>query len=367
MVIFLLTSRATHAQDDAFYVRKDLHLDWVYYDEDEEVMLPFLETSGDQPRAIHLHLKPGYGKNAFLKIKIPSNTSLFIDNRLIDYLPDDTLAYFSADSLAKRFGNEEFVITLFNKNGFQKPVEALIGFKRKITDELVEVNPVRARKIDQKIDYIKIIVLTIFIIFVMIYTLAQAELFDFYDIRWLFTFRYTDTIIMKYRNFTKQQLVVVIFYSSLLSGLFLVFLHYHPSSLTGGLMFNINLLLEWLMITGIIVGLIFLKFVLVWAMSWLFKITDRVNIYMIEFLRSGIIFFSVIFIIVSFTLINYPGSLTNLMEKIIYFAIAFYFLRFLLLFFKFHQNTSIKNLHLFSYLCATELIPMIIGINYFLK
>ena len=97
------------------------------------------------------------------------------------------------------------------------------------------------------------------------------------------------------------------------------------------------------------------------------KIGEKINFYLVEFLRMSMIFYSVMFVIVSYTVINHFYYIETLLENLIVIVIAFNLIRFVMLFFKFRKTVNMKSLHLFSYLCTTELIPIVLGFKFFLK
>jgi type III secretory pathway component EscU len=81
----------------------------------------------------------------------------------------------------------------------------------------------------------------------------------------------------------------------------------------------------------------------------------------------AMIFYTLIFLALVFVVVNHFYSLQSLLNTLMIIVIIFNFLRFGILYFKFQRNISIKKIHLFSYLCSTELIPIVIGLNFFLK
>ncbi|MCK5466930.1 MAG: DUF4271 domain-containing protein, partial [Cyclobacteriaceae bacterium] len=92
-----------------------------------------------------------------------------------------------------------------------------------------------------------------------------------------------------------------------------------------------------------------------------------INFYFIEFLRMAMIFYSIMFVILSYTVINKFYLVDILLESLIFIVIFFNLIRFIIIYFKFRRSITMKSLHLFSYLCTTELIPIIIGLKFFLK
>jgi hypothetical protein len=339
---FFLVSPLADARD--FLVKKDLRLDWIFLSDEQHQMLPFLDNSSENPHAIHLLITPDYGKESFLRLEIPSATSLFIDNKFIKQNDGGTTSLLSLDSLYTRYNHDSLYLTLYNKVGFDVPPAAAIGYKYSFFDTEMNVNPILSRNMDSNEDYLKIIILVVFAFFVVLHTLLPAELTDFYSIGTLLTFRYTDTLLTKFRSLTKTHTIVIIYQAALLASIMIVSLYYYNNPLGERYPIKINPIIGWLAIFIITTVLIFFKYILI-----------------------AMIFYSVIFVLISYTIINHFHSLHSLLSTLIVAVIIFNFLRLIVIYFKLRRMIPIKNLHLFSYLCSTELIPIVIGLNFFIK
>jgi hypothetical protein len=364
-ILFIANSQAVLGQN--FIIEENLSLDWVFYDEDKNALLPLLENNSEYPETIHLDVDLDYAKEAYLMIDITENTSLFIENKFVQHYDERVVRYFLLDSLQEIFQADALQLTLFNKEGFEHPGDSKIGFIRRSFNSAMNVNPISERNMDNGSNYYKIIILILITFFVILYVYFPAELFDFLSLRLLMTFRYTDTFLTKYRSLTKTQTLVIMYQAALLSAILVVFLNYYNNPLEQLFIFSINPILSWLLIFVIVLISIFLKIILIGAISSLFGISDRKNFYFIEFLRMAMIFYSIVFIIVSYVVINQFYLIDFLLDKLVLIVIIFNLTRFLILYFKFRSAITIKSLHLFSYLCTTELIPIIIGLKFFIK
>ena len=367
IIVILIGTNSGSAIADDFLVEEDLRLSWVFYDESEELMLPFLDNSSENPHSIHLLLEQEYGNEAFLRLKIPSKTSLFVENKFIEHFNEYSIKLYSIDSLKGVHSSNNIRLTLFNKGRLKSPPESEVGFVNKRFDTAMTVNPVARRNSDYTIDYFKLVILLIFTFFVVLYSLFKSDLFDFMSLQTLVTFRYTETALFKYRSLTKTQTLVIAFFAAMLASILIVFLNYFDNPLKNSFLLKFNPLIGWFFLFLAVLLLIFLKFILISIISLMFKIGEKINFYLIEYLRMSMIFYSVIFVILSYTVINHFYYVEDLLQSLIGIVIAFNLLRLFILFFKFRRTVSIKSLHLFSYLCTTELIPIVLGFKFFLK
>ena len=357
----------TISEADDFLVEEDLTLNWTFFDDDQRLLLPFLSNSYDSPAAIHLLVDKEYGNNAKLRLAIPENTSIFIEGKYIDYVDETTQYYYLVDSLKAQFDVKEVTITLFNEDRFEMPISAKVGYIHVTFNTSVNVNPVQPRELDRDAEYFKIIILIIFTFFVVIHFLFPSELREFYSIGSLITFRFTDTFLTKFRTINKIQSLIIVFQASMLSAIMVISISYYNNPLEEYINLNLNPIFGWLIILLITLSLLFFKYVLISSVSYLFGISERTNFYFIEFLRLSMLFYTLIFVAISYVVINHFYSLESLLESLIYLVVVFNLLRFAIIYFKFQRNLTIKNLHLFSYLCTTELIPIVMGLNFFIK
>lgn len=372
MIIFMLTwIFTTQSQREAFaqefLVEEDLHLDWIFYDSDDAKPLPFLANRSATPYAVHLRCELSRGKAAFLKVSIPSATSVLIDNRFMEFVEKGQSRYWSLDSLKQIYKTEAVTLTLFRRQYFREPVDAAIGFKFSRPQAGQAVNPMVLRPEDEKSDYIKILLLVVFGFFVVLQAIFPAELLDFYSINSVANYRLNDTLLNRFRSITKIQVLIIIFEAALLSALMLIVLHYYKNPLGSIFILYWNPIFGWLALFFITFIALWLKYIVILFFSMLFNVFERANLYFIEYNRITLLFYSIAFILIAYVFINFQHNITGVISGLFTAVFSFYFIRMAILYFKLHNTVSINNLHLFSYLCATELVPIVIGLNFFLR
>ena len=256
-IAILLISNCQAVFGQNFLVEEDLRLDWVFYDENEKLMLPFLENSNENPVAIHLSIDRDYGKEAYLMINIPENTSLFLGNKFVQHFDKNIIRYFSSDSLSTAFEMEMLQLTLYNKKSFENPCDAKIGFFHKTFDSALNVNPIAERNMDKRSEYLKIVILALFAFFVVLQTYFPIEFLRFLSLRTFVTFRYTNTAITNYRSLTKIQTLIIIYQAALLAGILIIFFNYYSNPLEQVFFLKINPIIGWLVFLGIVLILSF--------------------------------------------------------------------------------------------------------------
>ncbi|MDZ7605213.1 MAG: DUF4271 domain-containing protein [Cyclobacteriaceae bacterium] len=364
--IFLMLA-LPHASAQEFLAEEDLHLDWIFYDADDARPLPFLANRSASPYAIHLSSELNRGKAAFLKVTIPSSTSVLIENKFMEFVPEERSRFWSLDSLKQIYKTDNITITLYRGAHFLEPVDASIGYKFSRPQSGQTINPMVLRPVDEKTDYFKILLLLVFGFFVILQAVFPAELLEFYNIKSLVSYRINDTLLNRFRSVTKIQVLIIVFEAALLSALMLIVLNYYKNPLGSTFILSWNPIFGWLVLFFLTFISLWLKYFVILFFSMLFNVFERANLYFIEYNRITLLFYSLVFVLIAYALINFPHNITGLISGLSMVVFAFYFVRMAILYFKLHNIVSINNLHLFSYLCATELVPIVIGLNFFLR
>lgn len=362
---FLIVFHWAEGRD--FLVKNDLSLDWLFMNKSDGRLLPFLENSSNRPYAIHLKMERDYGRETYLKISLPAQTSLFIENRFYGHFNEKTEKLFLVDSLLSLFKSAPAYFTLYRKARFDAPPKAVIGYKQQPLNAVSDINPLNIRPVDMKSEYLKLIILVVFTFFVLLKILVPAELSDFYSLTGLLTFRFTDTSLTKSRALTRTHTIVIIYQAAMMAALMTISLHFYNNPLGDHFIMSLNPFIGWIFILLLTLAAIFLKYILISLLSVLFGAPERINFYFLEYLRMAMIFYSALFVIVSYSIINQFYAIPDLLNTLIILVIIFNFVRIAAIYFKLRRIVAIKNLHLFSYLCSTELIPVVLGLNFFIK
>jgi len=176
--------------------------------------------------------------------------------------------------------------------------------------------------------------------------------------------RVKDDSIFKLKLFSPGNLSLFLFHSGVLAFLILLIDQYGFVSFVDKLTFSDSKIINWLFLTLIIQLSFFLKYLLIRYIGLLFDIGSVSNYYFYEYMRISMVFFIFVLIITSLSVITVPYLVQGLSNLIIYATIVFMLARFLMLFTRIGKQATFKNVHLFSYLCTTELVPIIIGVKY---
>lgn len=364
-----VTQKATAAGNvnDQFETVYDLQNDWLFYSADDQSYLPYIPKNEVHTKAIHFKLDLDRFPGDRLIIHAYKGLSLLVQNQYIGYFGGDTTTVFSLDSLKAHYGQPQLWITLYHPEGNFKFLYTYIGKQKIFSISRSPVNEIVSRQRNRDKSLFSIIIIVIFGIFTWLLNVFPQDFKEFFNVSAVFTLRSVDEDIYKSKVLSKTQLVFLFGHSLLLSYLMISFFYFRSQQGGAGAAFD-HEILPWWIYNGVLwFGLILFKYLLVSVFSFLFDMRDKINLYFFDFIKLSVSFYSAVFLFVIVVFFSGYHHLENTVNFLIKLAIIFSFVRFIILYFKLRGSTSIKNLHLFSYLCSTELLPIVLGMRYFLN
>ncbi len=343
--LLLFTSLTAWPQTASEYNAKQ---DWQVFTDDG-----WVKYQNQQSKAIHFTIGNKFLASTLVIIdKRPF--SVFIDGKLLASGKDtlrmnvDTLHTYAGDRLISIYQDQ--------------PIYALktILLTPQLQPDEFE-NPARARNFFSDFVIIASFLLVGFI--VILYRINPRLTFDYLNIIKLFSIQERDESIVAGRIGSSVNLLFFGFISFLLALLLLIVFRMAPDRiwLAGEFIFDSTegVFLDWFIISVIIFAMLMTKLILIVSFSLLFRLRDTVRFQFFNFIR-------LLFIV----------SITLCMLAVAYFIIQtqqpgpFYFLFILatvfigigtlFLYLKLLARTALPVFHLFSYLCATEIIPLLI-------
>jgi hypothetical protein len=191
---------------------------------------------------------------------------------------------------------------------------------------------------------------------------------SYYSLKSLFSFSFKEDTVFVSRPLSRISMLFIFAHSMLLSYLYILI-----QKSSGGLSINdrflqaatsfVDLFSYFFIATAIVFGLIVAKYVFISLLGNLFNLSKIVHMHFFEYLLYSRVFYTIIVAAVFVVYISYPTFLPQAIEEIIFIIVVFNFIRLFIINFALNRFTSVKNLYLFSYLCATELTPLLIGIK----
>lgn len=126
-------------------------------------------------------------------------------------------------------------------------------------------------------------------------------------------------------------------------------------------------ILVWLVL-GIVVNLtVYLKYALIATAGWLFHTRQIVSRHFTDYINASSLFY--ILVTVSLAMGTYATFISSelFLKTVGLIIVLFLFYRTILLYVKLIQISPYSKLFIFSYICTTELIPILIGLHFVAK
>ncbi|MGK7392957.1 MAG: DUF4271 domain-containing protein [Candidatus Cyclobacteriaceae bacterium M3_2C_046] len=346
---------------------KDLRDYWFIYHSDDNIYLPYLEKGIKEIHSIHFILNSSQYSHYELKLSLPPSTTVLINKKVAGYFDQHTLVKIDLDSVFNRNGNDSLFVTIFNN------LHDLDQITTTVTPEITVDAPMQQADILDILtregpsfrNFFIIGIIILLILYTILINVFSRKFKNFYDLTRTFSLNIREEYTFKGKLFSTENVVILFVHSLLLAFVSLIIVGFsHPQY------FLINNLLQslidWFGAGFVFLGFFMFKYLLVASMGGLFKINISSR-HFLEYLRMSKIFFALIFILL---IVLYLGWGVNIYENnniIKNLILIFLISRVLLLYLKFIRSSSFKNLYLFSYICSTEILPLVIGLKIFLN
>lgn len=351
-------------------VVRDLSHDWYFYDNNSDSYFPLVSKSAFRGKTIHFDVKPDDFENCILNVASDQAISLFINNQMISLVEGEQ--YFVLDSLKDIAGAEKWHFTIYHKRLDPFDLSVRMLKMNPAVDKPLAENPIiiRAREIHPFHNFAITAFVLLGAFLAALYNYFPRILSDFFKVTKAFALRESDENLFKSRPLSQINLLIYL-YLSLLIALVLMLIIYHSGIHVEAGVFNPDgywaSLWKWLQLALLVMLWLVVKYLLINNMSSLFKLGNFMVSHFFNYIRMTLLIFMIALVIVVLSYFGFgifsPGYYNSLFDILL----IFLGLRVIILFFKLLSSASYKTLHLFSYLCGTEVIPfgilLYLGLN----
>jgi len=336
--------------------KKDLEKEWLVHTGTEYVPLDQV----DKPvRTIYFRLDPGVFKGDILKIESEDRFSVFINSQL--YSQNENSLTISMDSLFKNVSREELFIAVHQKGNISRQLTTQIYTE--VTDAGSGGDTLMLRKPTYFRDFVVVTTLFLFVFFVLMIQLNPRLSSNYFSIPKLFSLREGDDD-QYYFKITSANILFYVFISMVLSLFMLIIGELSTSNdvLKIQSATFIDTVLVWIKMTIIILSLLFIKVLVVYIASFLFGISEGAGYHFFNFIRLLLITVAFLTIVLVFYYILHGSNqgVYSFLFKFFSWVLGAWAI---LLFFKLSNRVRFSSIHLFSYICATEILPFLIIIK----
>lgn len=344
----------------------NLRWDWHSIDPETGQFVPYFQNS--ETTTIHFEIGLNRYRSAYLKFNLPTNTFCWIEQQLIFKSDDIRPLYLSIDSLRDVYSMSKLSITLYHENLEENLISTTVVNRNQSFQQKQDQEP--ELRYDLKQTDLFLIISIIVLLLIATFRTAHYRLFrEYFSISKALQQRQNFDLITAYSPLAWPNIGFLIFYAILVgcSAINIGLYHIDESfTLPFGMSWQNSLLLGVKLIVLCFVFML-LKLVLISASSALFQINKVRLIHFFAYFRHSLIIAIGLFI---FSLVNgiFEGSMVSGGWSLIQVLVVFVWSgRVIQIFFVLNKIYTFRKLHLFSYLCSTELIPLLLFLKVFLK
>ncbi|NOT75449.1 MAG: DUF4271 domain-containing protein [Cyclobacteriaceae bacterium] len=340
-------------------VVKDLRQNWLQYQENtyqavDPSNLPHLKT-------VYFYVKATSFKGQHLMVTGTENWDLFINGKLVSAGIKKSL---NLDSLSALYSAELF-FGIYAENGVRHLTTQIVSPNTSLALTSLEISqrpPTFFR------DY-AIIASAILLIFLLILFRTNPQLtLDYFSFAKIFSVQERNENLLASRITSSVNLLFYLF-CALLTGFLLSTVFYFAGSY-----FLVAKFIEiqsfggsfliWIKLSLFILALLASKLIIVLFFSSVFDFRETVSFQFFNFLRF-VLFTAVMMAMLSLTYFVFKGEQAIFYERLIILALLLLSAGSIMVLIKLLARAPFSFFHLFSYLCASEIIPLVIIIKIF--
>jgi hypothetical protein len=346
---------AVDAVAQQYAVRKDFASEWTYFEEGKYEAF----TGTEKVSTIYFRLDASKFQHDLLAVSSPQPFNLFIDGKLAG---TGTRLHLDIDSLAGIF-SPSFTVAIRQKRIWQEDLSTRVltrAPQQASTEEQLVPRNTSFR------DFAVIGLLVLVMLVITIIRLNPKLASDYFSVIKIFSMREVDDSQVYTRITSSTNILFYIFCSLMLGYYLMIIFHFLPTEYTTALLFKGEdfpmAMLQWLELSLIVLGIFFVKMTLVYGLTSLFGVPEAAGTHFFNWVRVLLVVFGTVTIIMSGYFIMH-GQHAGFFYGLLQFFGWTLVLWMVLIIFKLSSKMSHSLFHLFSYICATELIPFLITLK----
>ncbi len=355
-LIFFLLSLVITSQAQELTLKKDFQKEWLVY---ENNGYKSFREKKEEARTIYFWLRASNFAGDSLLIDSTEPFALFINAQLI--YSSRAKVILSIDSLKSSFNTPDLLIGIHQENSVEEGLTTGI-----LSDTVVSSSDLLPISFSSFRDFVIAGMLILLMMLIVIIQLNPKLATDYFSVTKIFSLREGDDKQV-YSRITSSTSILFYCFCSLIIGYYLIVIfHFIPNQYSLASSFYADTfssaLLQWLQLSLIILGFFFFKIIIVFVATFLFGYSDLMGIHFFNWVRLLLVIFGTLTVILFTYFIGHgqgKGFLASMFVFVAWILIGWM----ILIFLKLMTRNSRSMFHLFSYLCATELIPFLLTIN----
>lgn len=355
---FCLLSVITLFAQNKFTIKKDLRSEWLQYSEGK--YQPLGDESIEDLSSVHFKVEPGKIPGQSVLIHSRSTFFVFINGKLVMEAKGD--ARLKADSLGAALNSNVLTFSIFQSRFDEDDLKTLL-----VSDEPNHEEPYDLKKPDTFFrDFVILAGMILIIYFIIILRLSPKLSSDYFSINRILSLREGEDN-QSHSRFAISSNVSFYIFASLLLALYLLVVFYNlPDDYRLSQIFATagfwESMWQWIKLSTLIFCILFCKIIVVFSLSWLFGMYGIAGVHYFNWMRLLLIISSTSIVILFVYYILHglnPAVYVTLLAMVVICSLIWIVVVFL----KLNNRVEHSMFHLFSYICATEVIPLLVTIK----
>jgi len=350
---------------------KDLKNHWLTVDRDGGHYVPYITGSSLNYPVIGMILDIGDGAGLVLSICIPEGTAIFVNNKIVDRAAEGGCRGYEIDSLMFVHGQKSLFISFFKENLNPDLITTTLMARKPTGNFQVQSNPIPQiikRSVDGFPDFFVIAILLVSAFYAFLINSHPKGYKDYFNFSKAFSMTLKEEKVLTQRNMSSVNALFLWMYSVVLSLVIILFWKVFgqiPDLFDFVALETVaSTLKSWLVMSLVVYSVVGMKYLLIKVLCSLLNIDKIAQIHFFDFMRISLIFVTATLVVSSVMYLSVLDQIVPF-NIILYLFITFLGIRVVILLFKLLGDTSFKKIHLISYLCTTEILPLLIGIRVF--
>jgi Domain of unknown function (DUF4271) len=361
LVTFVALNGLVRGQEDVRFIEvKDLQPEWLVFQGNA-----YQNYDNQKARAIYFTLDPSTFKGNFLSVKSPRPFRVFVDQKLI-IQQDHGTVLLSVDSLNQVYPGTLF-FGVFQEKGVETLQTRIVGPESGAFRSWVDV---QRRKENFFLDFLVLATIILAVYFVLLFRTNPRLTLDYLNVSKLFFIQEREENLLATRVTSSVNLLFYLFCSLFCALVLLVIFQFSEGAVGPSFYFPIRSagegFLQWGKLSLFIVAWLAFKLLIISLFSSLFALRDTSALQYFNFIRVLFFIAGLIMVICLgyFVYYGYPaGPHIGLLRMTVFILSLFT----VMIFLKLMTFAPFSSFHLFSYLCASEIIPLVILIKVLLS
>ncbi len=337
-----------------------------YFDPESDSFQPSFRVATPDPTLLGFYADLNTDNPEVVRICIPQGTSVWANNQLIisETLEDCITAELS--EWRRDLGVDSVFIVLHHKAGIlaSARINRALKAETSVADEII-LKPLPRTK--SSIDQFVLTFIIIFLAILGFFRLQFVRIFrSFTNLNRVLSFGVRDETVSGFRLLSGQSVTIHLLVSVLI-GFFIVLYSQSFQTESATSATHVTRLYEWLLYSVAILFFLMIKRVVIQLFGSMFQLRGAMYLQVFEYLRSIFLFFSAALVLYVLAFYLWSPASIWIVNHLFGIAVGCISFTLLLVFYKLAFETRYQKLHLFSYLCATEILPAILLLKWMLQ